>query len=682
MITVFLAVIYFYLPLSQAFFQQDEWLAFGRHFLLLDVSFFEILKNAFWNTGAHFVPLSFLTINLIFRLFLLDFKLYVLFSILLHLINTGLVYILAKEINKDKLFSYLPALLFGIMAAGSQSTSWVVADISVHMASMFALFSLIFFSKFIQKRKERDFFYSLFLVLISLMFKEIALGLFVFYFLLLLFFRIPRKLLFLLISVGFVYFLFRTFLFFQPGPEIYRQSIMRETGIYPKAILINLVLSPINSLTQTLVPSTLLVTIAKFITSYLPETLAGAKMTFEYDSFILQKTIPFLSILIFLLVPLLLLSLYRSRQREILGLAFFSVFFVILNSLVYSFIPERAGVIYLTDSRNLYFVSVGTAFFIFFAIKLLVGRSIFKLAMLFIPFFILNVFTLRSDLKSVVDQGFERHEILNKIKASQPELKQKTLFYSESDWSFYGLAEKTRIFPFQSGFGQTLIVWYYPTSPLPRRFLESKYLWEIDEQGYMESEGKGFGYFRDFEILAETLKTKNLPLEAVIAYRYSFTDRSVFDITEEVRGRLEGYFKEKEKVKQGDWQVLSEINTAQLNLLKDGNRETVWSSGNPYNSSQFLTIKLNATRKIAQIRLDAYNNKDQNNVGYKIMLSENGEEWRSVFFAKKYPPTVDGITDLYLKPLPAKYIRIEQAGYHQFAPWVIHEMEIYETLEK
>ena len=86
------------------------------------------------------------------------------------------------------------------------------------------------------------------------------------------------------------------------------------------------------------------------------------------------------------------------------------------------------------------------------------------------------------------------------------------------------------------------------------------------------------------------------------------------------------------------------------------------------------------SRKIAQVRIDSYNNRDQNKVGYSVLLSDDGQAWRQVFYAKRYPPSSDGFTDLFFEPQFTRFIKLEQKGGHQFANWVIHELNVYEAI--
>ena len=81
------------------------------------------------------------------------------------------------------------------------------------------------------------------------------------------------------------------------------------------------------------------------------------------------------------------------------------------------------------------------------------------------------------------------------------------------------------------------------------------------------------------------------------------------------------------------------------------------------------------------MRIDSYNNKNQDKVGYRVFLSDDGKDWQEVFYAKRYPPDEKGLVDLYFEPQASRYIEIRQVGFHRFAPWVVHELEVYEAIK-
>ena len=294
---------------------------------------------------------------------------------------------------------------------------------------------------------------------------------------------------------------------------------------------------------------------------------------------------------------------------------------------------------------------------------------------------ILNVFWLERQLSVYVEEGTVRKEILNIVKRNYPQLPSKVIFYTESEKSYYGLPPNERTLPFQSGFGQTLLVWYYPTEHFSQEFFENQFLWEITDQGYKEKGERAFGYFRDFNKLVKTVENEKLPIESVISFRYDSENQILINNTDEVRGRLGGYFSDKQEIKPREIDIFASTNPKETGLMLDRKRDTFWDSKLPYARPQFIQIKLPGLKKIAVISIDSYNNKDQNEVGYAVYLSNDSKVWEEVFYSKKYPPGENGTVDIYLLPKITRFVKIQQIGYHKYAPWVIHELKIYEAIK-
>ena len=67
---------------------------------------------------------------------------------------------------------------------------------------------------------------------------------------------------------------------------------------------------------------------------------------------------------------------------------------------------------------------------------------------------------------------------------------------------------------------------------------DNRYLWDIVEQGYRQIGNRGFGYFRDFNLLKDALKDNNLSSSNVVAYNYISGDNKLVNITDEIRQKL------------------------------------------------------------------------------------------------------------------------------------------------
>jgi hypothetical protein len=131
-----------------------------------------------------------------------------------------------------------------------------------------------------------------------------------------------------------------------------------------------------------------------------------------------------------------------------------------------------------------------------------------------------------------------RSEILTTIKKTYPNLLPKAVFYTESNSSYYGLPEKDKIMPFQSGFGQTLLAWYYKDEMFPKEFFNDRFLWEIKDQGYREFSNRGFGYYRDIDLLKSTVLEYKIPKESIYAFSWDSKHRILRNISDRIRQEI------------------------------------------------------------------------------------------------------------------------------------------------
>jgi len=210
----------------------------------------------------------------------------------------------------------------------------------------------------------------------------------------------------------------------------------------------------------------------------------------------------------------------------------------LLNSLIFAFAPGRTGVIFTIDSRNLYFVSVGSAIMLAAVLGEIKRNSRNRAILLFLIILIPNLYFLNKNLEIFAERGRVRKSILNSIVQTIPNLPNKVVIYTQSDQSYYGLPPEEKILPFQSGLGQTLLAWYYPTEKFPKEFFEDRFLWEIESQGYQEVGNRGFGYFRDKDLLREAIRQYNLPEESVVSFSWNGKRNLLTNITDEVRQEI------------------------------------------------------------------------------------------------------------------------------------------------
>lgn len=670
---VLIVIILLYLPLKNGFFQQDEWMAFGNIYKFSGDNLFQVVVRAFTSNVGHYVPLHHLLFNLLFRLFGLNYLSWVLTSIAWHIAITLLVYLLSLKLFKKGILAFITALFFGIAVSGYQATSWVGADINTHGAAFFGLLSLILLIDSLKKKLKNNwyFIFSLTSVFISLMFKESTVGLFLLIpFFIWLFYNkdFKKKTIYSVTSLaaGGLYVGIRILMFFLPQAS---QALVVTQSQSLSTLFYNLATFPAKAFIQTLIPAGVFSLIKQFLII----------KTFEQDLFIQEKIFEMFFIVAFILLIVGLIFLVRRyKERFESKVLIFSVGFIVINSFIYAFSPGRSGIVTFVDSRNLYFVSIGTAILLASLISLIYHLKRKNLAIILACLVVvLNMYWLRAEIASVAKAGSIRKEILYDIRKLYPKLPQKVIFYTESDTPFYGLSENERIFPFQSGLGQTLLVWYQEKENFPKEFFRDSFLWNITEEGYKETGGRGFGYFRDFDKLVQTVSNGGVPVGSIIAFRYDSKQQALADMTQEVQGRLKGYSTNKKEI---SFSVDSSTNPAGLTLMTDKDRKTYWSSKVTYVYDLSIDLNMKTSRKIVQITIDSYSNKDQNAVGYRVSISQDGKGWKEVFYSKRYPPKDDGYVNLYFEPTNGKFVKIEQIGEYRYTPWVIHEIKAYEAV--
>jgi len=82
------------------------------------------------------------------------------------------------------------------------------------------------------------------------------------------------------------------------------------------------------------------------------------------------------------------------------------------------------------------------------------------------------------------------------------------------------------------------LIWYNSQENFPPCFHKDVFLYELTAQGYRECQGRGFGYFREFNKLKQALKEYNLTADSVFAFEWQKGKNELFDITQEVRKSL------------------------------------------------------------------------------------------------------------------------------------------------
>jgi hypothetical protein len=678
LITLVLVCFFSYSKVPFLFFQQDEILGLG----LFVKEGSRIILSGFGSGGiTHFVPVTMSISYSIFSLFGLNYFVYNFLSLLLHFINSLLVYALAKRIFKNKLAPFISVLVFISSNAAAELLMWPIINLNV-ISLTFSLLAWLVVIDDTFLRKLKGYFRIILitiLFLLSLFSVEYSAGFALFIpvaYCLLKPGKIKLKLIRLLpfVFTAFAYFLFRII------PIVGSKGLSGVAATSEIPIYFRWIELTPQYFGQLFFGQSIILSISRLV-----GRIAGP--TDGIDFFVEAKAFPLVAFSLGVAVIMISVFIYR-RFKEIdriyAKMFLLTVLVIAFSSLPFLLVPGEAGSFTIFSSRYMYFGLVGLALYLGFINDYFLERKKIKKSILIFGLTALLILwgTIVNYQKgqSLYRTGRLRLEILNFIGDAVPELPQKVVFYTESDRSYYGLSSEERIFPFQSGLGQTLLLFLSEKGKFPSEFYPGFYLWEIKSQGYQEKEGEGFGYFRDFVLMAEKVKEKAIPHQSVFAFRYDSDNRKVDDITTEVRGRLNGYFVGKREIRADRMLLSASTNPEDINLANDGKRETFWDSKLTYNLPQYLEVSLEPETKIAQIQIDSYNNKNQNEVGYKVSLLDNRGNWHCVFYAKRYSPDKNGMVNLYFEPQFARRVKIEQVGSHAYASWVIHELKIYTSV--
>lgn len=524
------------------FFQQDEWLSFAYRFLSDKSDMLTIIKNAFTPSVGHFQPLNELTIQLLFFVFRLNYVGYAIVSIFLQIVNVFLIYIFAKKITLNIYLAFLISVLFGISASSYQTTTWILADLGIHFSTIFIILCLINIFDFVYKKSTKYLYLSIIFLVISLLFKEIGLGLFGLLPIIILFFgnldlKAKKRAIFYILIVGGFYLFLRFAMIYMPVAYSKTSSAFQSQPA--KYMIYNLLFLPFLAFTQSIVPSDLLIVFLKklaiFSKNYSIETLNSTL----FNSFLEGQVLFIVCISVSLILILTGLVVYLKNKKKALAKnVFLGILLILVNTPIFALSPERSGIVYVLDSRNLYIPVLGSSIFIVVGLFLILKQNIRKTGLILLPLLLVNMYLLFNKVSDISQVGMIRKSILQKVSEIVPELPRKAIVYTESDRSYYGLPPEEHILPFQSGFGQTLLIWYSQSEKFPESFYQDKFLWEIGDQGYKEIGGQGFGYFRDIELLKKTLNEYNIPKESVIAFSWSGLTNQLVDITVEVRNKL------------------------------------------------------------------------------------------------------------------------------------------------
>lgn len=505
------------------FFQQDEWAGLGNYYALsgdLMSRLVEYYQPLFGRNLGHFLPFV-PAVNFVrYSLFGLNYAPYAIASLLLHIVISYSVFRLVKLVTGKYQYSLFAALFFAICSSASQAVIWVGTSVPTQFATLFSAACVVNWLTWLSTQSKKNLYLTFGFLIAAIGFKETAVFLLVFLPLSYLLHgnKGNGRILYLFLLLGFGYTFLR---FLVAGWERTLLLIVGSVGG---------VLLPFKGLGQILVPQELLLKISVEVTDLFG--LGPRAGSINYALFV--ERVVAQSIFTGIGFFALLWGYFATKKTKAArNYLLFCVFFV-LAFIPLALVPTPDGRYAFLTPRSLYLPLIAAAGLGAVALPVIKRSGTY----LFLGLIILHIYALRVGIQSLARDAITRMKILRTIKETYPDLPSKAVFYVDSFSSYYGLPKEVKIVPFQSGFGQTLLVWYQSGEDWPKAFLTDSFLWEISAQGYKESDNRGFGYYRDKQLLARDLAEYDIPRNSLFAFQWMGEVAGLSDITQQLRAEI------------------------------------------------------------------------------------------------------------------------------------------------
>jgi hypothetical protein len=524
------------------FYQQDEWagvgdvIAYGSTRFLGKFSILSIFAGSGRILGSIF--------NLIFyQYFTFQSWPFAVFSILVHAINTILLYYVSLKISKNTILSWLAAIIFVCFYGPVQAITWFAANTTTLPSATFVLASILLLLTFLETNNKKYLIFSEISAITAYLFKES--GVIIFVILPALYVTLSsKKISFIEVVKKFwplgVYLLFCLVVVLRNYLNIPANTaaFVANTPYMKEKFLFNVLLYPVISVSQIFIPDIYLYKFATFFQSAMYPFINGNLMASSVRDNMTADVVSMYFSLIVIVVSVAMAFAVKKVGKVIR----YALIFIGLSFLPY--IILRRGGSYL-DSRYFYLGSAGGALLLS---ALLIGiADMFKkytrfyryvliimgIALCFYLF--INIRLIRRSVAQLASVSSERIQLLKQFTHLYPTLPNKPIVYISGDSNgYYGLTNVK--IPLEQGPGYTLMVWYFPMGGVPREFFQNDFLWGIRDQGYREVNGKGFGYFWDKNDLLNLFKQNpKLSENQIVAFYYKSNDRLLLDITPEIR---------------------------------------------------------------------------------------------------------------------------------------------------
>lgn len=613
---VFFTVLVFitFRDLFSSYFEADEWFHFTNYLPLTRQPFgflSTILKTVtdtdLLSRGQHVVPIGEEIFFLNTFFFGTNYTPYIFLSLLLHSINSFLVFLFVKELlpSREKSQATLFALLGGIFFALSQihfhAVAWAAFYGQNNLSVTFFLLCILFLKKAFNTKKKNFLYLSLLFLFLDLFTKETATALF---FVLPFMALIEKRIFsfkFLAKLFAFSLIVFIIFRFIVPNVYLglghladkwvdnYISSANKITGnkdtgtivstdlsihknIYAE-LLFRAITFPVKMTSEFYFPRETILLLVSVITPVIYPQPGGGdeQVRSQYRQFFLNG--PGNDLLIYILsVSIVLFLIYlakrfyknkKTQELQAIGTGLAIIFFGAMPLVLIVLSFPRWGYDTYFDSRHYYMPSVGAAIlfsFLLFGMGQFISKFLSKLlrfrmslfitvSLLFSIWLINNINALNTSLDIMVKiSGSPRRQVIKQLKQNVPILPQKAVFFVQTD----GFGAYGELLPFQTPFPQILTVVYYDKNPLPDSFF-SKFFLDGKPEGYLYSQGRGLGFYNSKKTLSESLLTNKFSVDDIYAFYYDSQKIKLKNTTREVKAEMSKYLLDANK--NQNWEI-------------------------------------------------------------------------------------------------------------------------------
>lgn len=540
-ISLFVLIWFVYHDLFLTFYQQDEWMALG-HFFTEGLGAFLSVYSPLSLIGGGGRLLAQPIYYIIYTLFPFQVGPFMAFAIILHFLNSLLLFFLIKKITKNNLLALISSLFFATSSVLMQGVSWISASVNTLPSALFVIVSLYFYFKFLDNFKKKFLYLSFLSSLVSYFFKESSIFIFILLPLIYIIFSKRKVKLWDLIKVHWIILAYAIIAIIARISDLFLNfrgtaSFVIENNHPWQKILLNIFFYPIESFSQSFIYPGFMWNLSEMLLKINYPRLASTNFFV-----VLRETIAadFISIILSFIFFSVLFIVYL-RLKEYRKLIIFALLFTFLSFL--PFVVLDKGNAYL-DSRYFYMGVAGAG--ILFAIFIESLRRMFDkifgprlgiAIVLIIPFvyFAIQVKIIRNDIREQIILSDQKVKFLSDLKNYLPNFSPKSIIYITGDTSFYAPNNKT---PLQEGPGFTLMVWYYKDGGIPKDLIAKNFLWDINSEGYRSAGNGGFGYFYDLEKLNAAVRDEHLDKKTVFGFYYKGSEMKLINMTSDIRKRL------------------------------------------------------------------------------------------------------------------------------------------------